>query len=143
MYIVDDHNGVRGALVDLVNSAAGLMVVGSAGSAVAAVQEIIELEPLVVVLDGRIGDSDGLDVCRELSERAPGVACVMVTAGVDLPWGPEQAAQAGAGAFLYKQLRNFPLVEVIGSVASGGPFVPALPLAPSSIGNGQVGGANR
>ena len=118
VYVLDDHLAALGALVDHVNRAAGCVVVGSSSSASTAIDEIAVLSPLVAVIDGHLGDRDGLDVCRDLQRAAPGVECVIVTAGVQSAWDADELSEAGVAAVVLKQLRHFPLVEVIVDVAA-------------------------
>ena len=119
VYIVDDHSQVRNQLTRLVEEAENMMVVGCSDDADVAVAEITAMVPRVALLDGQVGPHDGLDVCRRVTRQAPTVACVIVTAGVGIGWGPVEAARAGAAAYLLKQLRDFPLVTMIERVASG------------------------
>jgi DNA-binding NarL/FixJ family response regulator len=118
VYVLDDHRAALAALVDHVNRAPGCTVVGASSSAATAIDEITVLLPLVAVIDGHLGDRDGLDVCRALQRVAPGVECVIVTAGVQTAWSGDELSEAGVAAVVLKQLRHFPLVEVILDVAA-------------------------
>jgi len=145
VYVVDDHDFVRLQLIDLVDSTAGFVVVGSADDVTRAVTEIERLGPRVALVDGHIGEGDGLDVCRQLAVLAPDVACVIITAGVAVEWGPVEAAQAGAAALLLKQIKDFPLIATIARVAAGERLlndylVPKLP--PESSGDAAASGVN-
>lgn len=137
VYVVEDHDHVRSILVDYINAAGGFQVVGAHGTAREAVAEIVRLRPRIAVVDGRLGHSSGLDVCRDLRVSAPEVSCLIVTSAVALTWGPSEAAQAGALAFVVKQLRDFDLVDVLVRIANGErPIDDARPLggeAPSTI----------
>jgi len=119
VYVVDDHEPVRAGLVELLSRVGGYNVVGSSGSAVDAVRQIVALRPDVAVVDGHLSDHGGLEVVRALSGEAPEVASVVLTTGVGASWGPVDAAAAGAAAFVLKSLVDFPLVEVVGRVAAG------------------------
>jgi len=147
VYVLDDHEQVRRQLVALIGGAEGVRVVGSSEETVVALDEIVALRPDVAVLDGRVGDGDGLDICRQLALSAPGVRCVMVSAGVGVTWGPRGAAEAGAWAYLVKQLSDFPLVEVISRVGAGERLLASH--LPSGVGqrttdrDSHFGGANR
>lgn len=123
VYIVDDDEHVLAALVAYVGRAPGLRVVGSARNASTARSEITALHPHVAVLDARIGDEDGLELCKALRVAAPDTACVMLTAGASVGWDAGEARDAGAVATLFKQLVDFPLVEAI------------LDAAPSRVGD--------
>lgn len=120
VYVLDDHDLVRTRVVDLLEEAATLTVVGSAADPVHATAEIVALQPHVAVVDGNLGGGvDGLNVCRELRLVAPDVACVVLTAGTGLTCSPVDAAAAGAMAYLLKQLTDFPLVDIVLRVAAG------------------------
>jgi DNA-binding NarL/FixJ family response regulator len=118
-YVLLDNDYVRALLAAMIDEAEGFVVVGSSGSASDALAEIVRLQPRVAVVDGDLRDGDGLVVCRILAATAPAVACVIVAAGVAKARGPAEAAAAGAAAYVLKQPRNFPLIEVIGQVAAG------------------------
>lgn len=118
VYVVDDHEGALAALVDHIDRAPGFAVVGSSSSASVAVDEIAVLRPHVAVIDGYFDDRDGLDVSRELHRVAPGVRCVIVTAGVRTGWEPTELSEAGVAAVVLKQLRDFPLLDVVADVTT-------------------------
>jgi len=119
VYVLEEQELARAELVQLVDATKGLMVVGSSGSALEAFVDIVHLRPDVAVLDGRVGDGEALGVCRALRVSAPAVACVMLTTAVSDAWGPAEAAEAGAAAYLLKQATILPLIEVIAEVAAG------------------------
>jgi two-component system response regulator DevR len=119
VYVVDDHDLVRDMLVQVIGDADGLIVVGSAATMQRALSEIPHLRPAVAVLDGRLPDGTGLDLCRALKAVAPGVACLVLTAATNIDWGPEDAARAGAAGYLTKTIKTLPLIETIRAVAAG------------------------
>lgn len=119
VYVLDDHHYVREMLVELIDASEGMMVVGSCESAPEAIAEVARLRPRVAVVDGQVGDRSGLDVCRELKTASPEVSCVIMTSAVGSAWGPTEAAEAGAVAYVVKQIRHFELVDVIRRVATG------------------------
>lgn len=144
VYVLDGNDHVRDALVELVDGSTRMAVVGSSGDAAAAVAEIVALRPRVAVVDGDLGDMVGLHVCQQIQLSAPDVGCVIVTAGIGLAWGPFEAGQAGAAAFVLKQVRDFPLLEVIARVAAGERLLgPLHSVSAAAGGEGQLGGANR
>lgn len=118
VYVVEGHEYGRAGLVDLISRGGGL-VVGSSCSSEVGLVDIVRLRPSVAVLDGNLGDANGLALCRGVLAAAPEVGCVILSAGVGVCWGVSDAAEAGAAAFVLKGLVDFPLVEVIGRVASG------------------------
>lgn len=117
VYVLDDVDQVRAALVELIDEAEGLVVIGSSTSAQVGVGDIVRLRPQVAVVDGRLRDGDGLEICRTLRSEAPDVAIVIVTAAVGVRWGPVEAASAGAAAYVIKRLRGFELLDVLRRVA--------------------------
>ena len=121
VYVLDDHQLVRHALIETIDAADGLVVVGSSGTARDALVDIPRLQPDVALLDGVLPDGNGLDLCRTLTTTAPNVACIILTAATGLAWGPDAAAEAGAAAYLIKKLTNFPLTDTIRCVANRQP----------------------
>ena len=119
VYVVDDQGRALAVLVELIDNADGLRVVGSSTSATTAASEIVSLRPAVAVVDGNIAGRDGLEVCRQVKARAPGVACVIVTTGVGATWTEAEVAAAGVVAVVLKQIVDFPLLDVIARAAAG------------------------
>lgn len=119
VYIAESHVRVLEVLVEHVNAARDLRVVGSCTSLVEGVEQIIRLQPRVVVVDAQLGGGTGLDVCRRLRWAAPDVSCVIVTTAVASMWEMHEAAQAGAAGYVVKRLRDFDLNDVIVRVADG------------------------
>lgn len=118
VFIVDDHELVRDAVLHLVASAPDMEVVGEAATASAALTGIRAALPDVAVLDLQLPDGNGIDICRKLQETNPDVRCLVLTAhGTD---GTQDAAiLAGAKAFLIKDIRSLHLVEAIRDIAAG------------------------
>ncbi len=120
VYVLDDHEAVLATLVELIDAAVGLHVIGWSTAAATAIKEVSSRSPDVAVVDADLGgEPDGLDVCRELAVVAPSVTCVIVTAGLGRRWGPTEAAEAGVAAIVLKQIVDFPLVQVIKDLAYG------------------------
>jgi two-component system response regulator DevR len=117
VFLLDDHeivrDGIRGLLI-----AAGLTVVGEAGTAAEALVRIPAAHPDVAVLDVRLPDGNGIEVCREIRSRQPEVACIMLTSYAD-DEAHLAAVMAGAAAYVLKQIRGQDLVEAIRAVAQG------------------------
>ncbi|MFN0030217.1 MAG: response regulator [Acidimicrobiales bacterium] len=118
VFLLDDHEIVRAGLRELLESAGGFEVVGDAGTAAEAVQQIVRLAPDVAVLDVRLPDSSGVDVCRELHTTMPAVSCLILSAYNDEE-ALIDAIMAGAAGFVLKQLRGGDLVNAIRRVAAG------------------------
>ena len=118
VYLLDDHELVRRGVCDVLDAEADLRVVGQSGSAIEALEQIAELRPDVAVLDGRLPDGSGTEVCRQLATRAPGVATLILTMYDD----EEQlfaAILAGASGYLLKSVRSLDLVAAVRRVAAG------------------------
>lgn len=117
--LLDDHEVVRAGLRELIEAEDDLEVVGEMGTAAEALSRIPALRPDVAVLDVRLPDGDGVEVCREVRSRHPEVACLMLTSYVD-DEALFDAVMAGAAGFLLKEIRGADIVGAIRTVADGG-----------------------
>jgi two-component system response regulator DevR len=117
VFLLDDHEIVRNGIRGLLESD-GLTVVGEAGTAAEALARIPSTRPDVAVLDVRLPDGNGIEVCREIRARHPEVACIMLTSYAD-DEAHLAAVMAGAAAYVLKQIRGRDLVEAVRSVAAG------------------------
>ena len=118
VFLLDDHEVVRVGVRDLLESQDDLEVVGEAGTAEQALARIPPTAPDVAVLDVRLPDGDGVEVCREIRSRHPEVRCLMLTSFPD-DEALVQAVVAGASGYLLKQLRGQDIVTAIRRVAGG------------------------
>ena len=118
VFLLDDHEVVRRGVADLVDAESDMAVVGEAGSAADALSEVKRCRPHVAVLDVRLGDGNGIAVCRDIRSDYPEVACLILTS-FDDDRAVVDAAMAGAAGFVLKQIRSNDLVESIRAVASG------------------------
>ncbi len=118
VFLVDDHEVVRVGVRELLNSADDLDVVGEAGS----VAEALALVPVsgadVAVLDVRLPDGNGIELCRELRSRLPELRCLMLTSFTD-DEALFDAIMAGASGFVLKRILGTDLVSAVRTVASG------------------------
>lgn len=116
--LVDDHEVVRRGLRDLLDTEEDVAVVAEAGGVGEALARARESGPDVAVVDMRLPDGDGLQLCRELGEMRPAPRCLVLTAFDD-----EQALvgaiNAGASGYLLKQVRGQDLVNAVREVAAG------------------------
>jgi DNA-binding NarL/FixJ family response regulator len=110
--VVDDHDLVRRSLVEMLSSQQGIEVVGECGCAVLAPSLILALRPDVAVLDVRLGDGDGIAICREVRAIDPSIAVIALTCYEDEA-SIAAAAEAGAAAYLLKDIRGGGLVDWI------------------------------
>ena len=117
--LLDDHEVVRAGLRELIEAEDDLEVVGEMGTAAEALTRIPALRPDVAVLDVRLPDGDGVEVCREVRSQHPEVACLMLTSYVD-DEALFDAVMAGAAGFLLKEIRAADIVGAIRTVAGGG-----------------------
>ena len=118
VFLLDDHEVVRRGLRELLESEDDLEIVGEAGTAEEAYTRIPATSPDVAVLDVRLPDGDGIEVCREIRSRHPRIACVMLTSVADDD-AVYAAIMAGASGYLLKQVRGNELVDGIRRVAAG------------------------
>jgi two-component system, NarL family, response regulator DevR len=118
VFLVDDHEVVRRGLRELIEDQEDLEVVGEAGSAGMALAGITDAKPHVAVLDVRLPDGDGVEVCREIRTTNPEVQCLMLTSFSD-DEALFNAIMAGAAGYVLKQVRGNDLVEAIRRVAAG------------------------
>ncbi|MDP4510061.1 response regulator [Nonomuraea turcica] len=118
VFLVDDHEVVRRGVAALLESEDDIEVIGEAGTAESAIARIPALQPDVAVLDVRLPDGNGVDVCREVRSRLPGLACLMLTSFADDD-ALFDAVMAGASGYVLKQIHGSDLVGAVRTVASG------------------------
>jgi two-component system response regulator DevR len=118
IFLVDDHEMVRRGVRDLLEEESDIVVVGEAATATQAVPAIGRLVPDVAVLDARLPDGHGVDVCRDVRSAHPEVACLMFTSYDDED-AIMAAIMAGAAGYLLKQIRGVDLVDAVRRVAAG------------------------
>jgi two-component system response regulator DevR len=118
VFLLDDHEIVRRGLRDLLESDEELTVVGEAGTVEEAVGRIAATRPDVAVLDVRLPDGSGIEVCREIRSAHPEIACLMLTSFAD-DEALFAAIMAGAAGFVLKQVRGSDLVDAVHRVGAG------------------------
>ena len=118
VFLLDDHEIVRRGIADLLGAEPDLEVVGEAGSAGEALARIPGSRAQVAVLDGRLPDGSGIDVCREIRSSHPEIQCLILTS-YDDDDALFAAVMAGASGYLLKQIRGTSLVDGIRQVANG------------------------
>ncbi|GAA1723376.1 response regulator transcription factor [Aeromicrobium alkaliterrae] len=117
VFLLDDHEVVRHGLRGLLEGA-GLDVVGDAGTAAEAVPAILKLKPDVAVLDGRLPDGSGIDVCRDVRSADPSIKVLILTS-YDDDDALFAAIIAGAAGYVLKQVRGNDLVDAVRRVSAG------------------------
>jgi len=118
VYLLDDHEVVRRGLCDLLQRDGDIEVVGESGSAPEAAARIPALRPDVAVLDGRLPDGSGIEVCREVRSVDPSIAVLILTS-YDDDDALFSAIMAGAAGYVLKQIRGADLVDDVRRVAAG------------------------
>ena len=118
VFVVDDHEVVRRGVTDLLNEADDLTVVGQASTAAQALARVPTMRPDVAVVDVRLPDGSGVELCRELCSRLPQLQCLMLTS-----YPEEQAMMdaflAGAAGFVIKDITGVDLVAAVRTVGTG------------------------
>ncbi|TAL40758.1 MAG: response regulator transcription factor [Salinibacterium sp.] len=118
VFLVDDHEIVRRGVAQLINAESDLTVVGEASTARQALARIAAVSPDVAVLDMRLPDGSGIDLCRAIRSAHPQVQCLILTA-YDDDEASYAAVLAGASGYVLKDIRGQGLIESIGRVAKG------------------------
>ena len=115
--LVDDHEIVRRGLKELLEDE-GFEVIGEAGTAAEALVRVRALRPDVAILDARLPDGSGIDVCRDVRSADPSIACLILTS-YDDDDALFAAIMAGAAGYVLKQVHGTDLVDAIRRVAAG------------------------
>ncbi|MBF6177180.1 Transcriptional regulatory protein devR (dosR) [Nocardia otitidiscaviarum] len=118
VFLVDDHEVVRLGIRELIEDTDDLTVVGEAATCAEARRRVPSLRPDVAVLDVRLPDGSGVQLCRDLLAAAPHLRCLMLTSFVDEE-SMVGAVLAGASGFLVKDIRGPELVAAVRAVAAG------------------------
>lgn len=118
VFLVDDHEMVRRGIAGLLESDPDIEVVGEAATAAQARARILAIKPDVAILDVRLPDGSGVDVCREIRAADPSIRCLMLTS-YDDDAAIYAAVIAGAAGYLMKDVLGNNLVEAVHSVGAG------------------------
>jgi len=118
IFLLDDHEVVRRGVRELLESEDDLEVVGEAGTAEEALARIPPTNPDVAILDVRLPDGSGVEVCREVRSARPDLACLMLTSFSD-DEALFESILAGASGYVLKEVRGGELVTSIRRVAAG------------------------
>ncbi|OIJ69546.1 response regulator [Streptomyces mangrovisoli] len=118
IFLLDDHEVVRRGVHDVLSAEDDLEVVGEAGTLADALVRIPATRPDVAVLDVRLPDGSGIEVCRAIRARDAGIRCLMLTS-----YGDDEALfdaiAAGASGYVLKEIRGTDLVTAVRDVAAG------------------------
>ncbi|RBY92872.1 response regulator transcription factor [Blastococcus sp. TF02A-30] len=126
VFLVDDHEVVRRGVAELLEDEPGLVVTGEAGSVAEALARVPAVRPDVVVVDMRLPDGDGAELCRRLRDTVPGTRCLVLTSYAEKE-AFTAAVEAGAAGFVLKQVRGSALVSAVRTVAGGGTLLDEVP----------------
>jgi two-component system response regulator DevR len=118
IFLLDDHEIVRRGVADLLNSVPDFQVVGEAGTVAEALRRLPAAAPDVAILDGRLPDGSGIEVCRVIREQQPSVKCLILTS-YDDDEAIFAAVLAGAAGYVLKQIRGSNLIDAVRQVAAG------------------------
>jgi DNA-binding NarL/FixJ family response regulator len=118
LLIVDDHEMVREGLKAILVSEPDFHIVGDAANAEQALELIASLHPDIALLDIRLPGTNGIDLCRIVTERYPETAVIILTTFTDENL-VSQCIQAGARGFIVKDIERFDLKRSIRAVARG------------------------
>ena len=118
LMIVDDHEVVRLGMRAAFELEADIEVVGEAGDGEEALAKMGVLDPQVILMDVRMQRMSGIEACREIKSRYPGIRIVMITSYSD-----EEAVfdsiMAGADGYLLKNVSRTELLKALRAVAAG------------------------
>jgi DNA-binding NarL/FixJ family response regulator len=118
VFLLDDHEIVRRGLRELIEVEEDLEVAGEAGTAEEALRRIPATRPDVALLDVRLPDGDGIEICREIRSAHPETACIMLTSLAD-DEAVYTAILAGASGYLLKQVKGNEILDGVRRVATG------------------------
>lgn len=122
VFVVDDHELVRKGLIDLIDAEEDLTVVGSAANVADALFHFVTVDADIAVLDVRLPDGNGIELCRELISINPRVKVLMLTSFQD-DEALLGAVLGGASGYLIKDIKNLELLSSIRAVALGKSFL--------------------
>ncbi|MBK6016979.1 response regulator transcription factor [Streptomyces sp. MBT53] len=118
VFLLDDHEVVRRGVHELLSVEDDIEVVGEAGTAADALVRIPAVRPDVAILDVRLPDGSGVEVCREIRARDESVRCLMLTSYAD-DEALFDAIMAGASGYVLKAIRGNELLSAVRDVAAG------------------------
>ncbi|MBQ0924219.1 response regulator [Saccharopolyspora endophytica] len=118
VFVVDDHDVIRRGIAALVDAEQDLELVGEAGSVAEALAWVPKRNPQVAVLDVRLPDGNGVELCRELRSQMPELRCLILTSFDDHE-ALMDAIMAGASGFVLKGVVSQELVSALRTVGAG------------------------
>lgn len=118
VFLVDDHEVVRRGLIDLLGADPELQVIGEAGTVAEAMAQIPAAAPDVAVLDVRLPDGNGIELCRDLLSLLPDLRALMLTSFTS-DEAMLDAILAGASGYVIKDIKGMELAAAIKAVGAG------------------------
>ena len=118
VFLLDDHELVRRGLREFLEEEGDLEIVGEAGTAAEARAEIVATEPDVAIIDVRLPDGNGIEVCRDVRSSLPDLKCLILTSFAD-DEAMFDAIVAGAAGYVLKETKTSELVRDIRRLAAG------------------------
>jgi two-component system, NarL family, response regulator DevR len=118
VFLLDDHELVREGIRSFLESDEGISVVGEASTGAEALVRVPLAKPDVAILDVRLEDGDGIEVCRDLRSAMPDLVCLMLTSFAD-DEAMYASVMAGAAGYVLKQIKAGDLIEDVKKVATG------------------------
>jgi len=118
VFLLDDHEVVRAGLRSLLEATDDLVVVGEASTIADALARIPPTQPNVAILDVRLPDGSGIEVCREIRSSWPDIACIMLTSYAD-DEALFASIMAGAAGYVLKQVGSSDIVDSVRRAAAG------------------------
>jgi two-component system response regulator DevR len=125
VFLVDDHEIVRRGIAEIIDAESDLEVIGESSTVRQTLGRVTATHPDVVVLDVRLPDGNGIDLCRTILSAHPEIRCIMLTA-YDDDQASYAAVLAGAAGYVLKDIRGQKLIEGIRAVASGRRLIPRV-----------------
>jgi len=125
VFLVDDHEVVRAGIKSVLDMYSDIEVVGEAASAVNVIPGLEDMRPDVLVLDVRLPDGNGIDICSEVTKRFPDIATILFTSLAD-DVSRLAARAAGGRGYLLKRARTDELLSAIRTVSTGGNLLDGL-----------------
>ena len=119
VFLLDDHELVRRGLRELLESEGDIEVAGEAATAANAMAQIPALRPDVAILDARLPDGNGIEVCRSVRSIDPTIRALILTS-FDDDDALFAAIMAGAAGYVLKQVTGQDLLSAVRQVAAGG-----------------------
>jgi two-component system response regulator DevR len=118
IFLLDDHEVVRRGIAELLAAVPDFEIVGEAGTAEQALPRILASRPDVAILDARLPDGSGIDICRDVRSALPTTYCLILTSYDDQD-AVLASVLAGASGYVLKEVRTSGLVDAIRQAALG------------------------